>query len=178
MRKILLRLSLFENKHPNVWIFIFLLNLYTFYQCSQNLRKEWKGGRKDGGKEGEEGRKNGERDRGREDLIIFKKKQKTTWISKWKQNFHTHSIAKLVTRLNPWSLRIRSPLLITLIWHHWLNGLEFGWTPGAGDGRGGLTCCTSWGCKELDMTERLNWLTDVSFLGLQNNFRQWLQQCN
>ena len=42
-------------------------------------------------------------------------------------------------------------------WHHWLNGHEFGETPGAGDGQAGLACCGSWGHKELDMTERLNW---------------------
>ena len=42
-------------------------------------------------------------------------------------------------------------------WHHWLDGCEFEWTPGVGDGQGGLACCNSWGCKELDMTERLNW---------------------
>ena len=42
-------------------------------------------------------------------------------------------------------------------WHRWLNGHGFGWTPGVGDGQGGLACCSSWGCKELDMTEWLNW---------------------
>ena len=42
-------------------------------------------------------------------------------------------------------------------WHHWHNGHEFGWTPGVGDGQGGLVCCNSWGRKESDMTERLNW---------------------
>ena len=42
-------------------------------------------------------------------------------------------------------------------WHHWLDGHEFGWTPGIGDGQGGLACCDSWGRKELDTTERLNW---------------------
>ena len=42
-------------------------------------------------------------------------------------------------------------------WHHRLNGHRFGWTPGVGDGQGGLACCGSWGHKELDMTERLNW---------------------
>ena len=42
-------------------------------------------------------------------------------------------------------------------WHHWLDAHEFGWTPGVGDGQGGLACCDSWGCKESDMTERLNW---------------------
>ena len=42
-------------------------------------------------------------------------------------------------------------------WHHWLDGHEFGWTLGVGDGQGGLACCDSWGCKESDTTERLNW---------------------
>ena len=46
-------------------------------------------------------------------------------------------------------------------WHHRLNGHGFGWTPGVGDGQGGLECCGSWGHKELDMTERLNW-TDLN----------------
>ena len=42
-------------------------------------------------------------------------------------------------------------------WHHQLNGREFEWTQGVGDGQGGLACCDSWGHKELDTTERLNW---------------------
>jgi len=42
-------------------------------------------------------------------------------------------------------------------WHHQLNGHGFGWTLRVGDGQGGLVCCGSWGRKELDMTERLNW---------------------
>ena len=42
-------------------------------------------------------------------------------------------------------------------WHHQRNGHGFGWTLGVGDGQGALACCGSWGCKELDMTERLNW---------------------
>ena len=42
-------------------------------------------------------------------------------------------------------------------WHHRLNGHEFAWTPGVGDGQGGLACCSPWGCKESDTTERLNW---------------------
>ena len=38
-------------------------------------------------------------------------------------------------------------------WHHQLSGHGFGWTPGVGDGQGGLVCCGSWGHKELDATE-------------------------
>ena len=41
-------------------------------------------------------------------------------------------------------------------WHHRLDGHGFGWTPGVGDGQGGLVCCNSSGCKESDTTERLN----------------------
>ena len=43
-------------------------------------------------------------------------------------------------------------------WHHRLDGCEFGQAPGVGDGQGSLACCSPWGCKEWDMTERLNWL--------------------
>ena len=42
-------------------------------------------------------------------------------------------------------------------WHHQFNGHEFEWTPGVGDGQGGLACCDSWGRKESDTTEQLNW---------------------
>ena len=42
-------------------------------------------------------------------------------------------------------------------WHHWLDGHESEWTLGVGDGQGGLACYNSWGCKESDTTERLNW---------------------
>ena len=42
-------------------------------------------------------------------------------------------------------------------WHHWLDGHESEWTPGVGDGQGGLVCCNSWGRKDSDMTDRLIW---------------------
>ena len=42
-------------------------------------------------------------------------------------------------------------------WHDQLDGHEFGWTPGVGDGQGGLACCDSWGGKESVTTERPNW---------------------
>ena len=47
-------------------------------------------------------------------------------------------------------------------WRPWLDGRESEWTPGAGDGQGGLACCNSWGCKESDTTERLNWTEDAN----------------
>ena len=72
-------------------------------------------------------------------------------------------------------------------WHHRLDGREFEWTPGAGDGQGGLACCNSWGRKEWDMTEPLNWteterngyfidllweLSEVLFMALNLAYRQ------
>ena len=42
-------------------------------------------------------------------------------------------------------------------WHHGLDGCESEWALGAGDGQGGLACCDSWGRKESDTTEQLNW---------------------
>ena len=42
-------------------------------------------------------------------------------------------------------------------WNHRLNEHEFESTPGVGNGQGGLACCSPWGHKESDMTERLNW---------------------
>ena len=42
-------------------------------------------------------------------------------------------------------------------WHDRLNERKFEWTPGVGDGQGVLACCDSWGQKESDTTEQLNW---------------------
>ena len=42
-------------------------------------------------------------------------------------------------------------------WHHWLNESESEWTPGLGDGQGGLACCDSRSRKESNTTEQLNW---------------------
>ena len=60
-------------------------------------------------------------------------------------------------------------------WHHQVNGHEFEQALGVGNGQGSLVCCSSWGCKDLDMTEPVNWceqLRDMivslfqSFLGV------------
>ena len=42
-------------------------------------------------------------------------------------------------------------------WYHQLDAHEFGQALGVGDRQGGLVCCSPWGRKELDTTERLNW---------------------
>ena len=57
-------------------------------------------------------------------------------------------------------------------WHHWLNGHGFGWTLGVGDGQGGLGCCGSWGHKESDTTEQLNW-TDLQYYISFRCTKQW-----
>ena len=51
-------------------------------------------------------------------------------------------------------------------WHHRLDGHEFAWAPGVGDGQGSLACCSPWGCKEWDTTEQLNWLTELKIFTL------------
>ena len=54
-------------------------------------------------------------------------------------------------------------------WHHRLDGHESEWTPGVGDGQGGLACCNSWGRKHLNMTEQLNW-TEYSIVHMYHSF--------
>ena len=48
-------------------------------------------------------------------------------------------------------------------WHHWLNEHEFEQAPGLDAGQGSLVCCSPWGCKKLDTTERLNWTDTCNF---------------
>ena len=60
-------------------------------------------------------------------------------------------------------------------WHHWLDGCESEWTPGVGDGQGGLVCCNSWGRKESDTTEWLNW-TELTFR--KSWFQDWWRILN
>ena len=49
-------------------------------------------------------------------------------------------------------------------WHHRLDGHEFEQAAGVGDGQGSLACCSPWGHKESDMTERLNCTEDEFWL--------------
>ena len=46
---------------------------------------------------------------------------------------------------------------VMVVYHHWLDGQEFEQALGVGDGQGSMVCCSPWGRKESDMTERLNW---------------------
>ena len=49
----------------------------------------------------------------------------------------------------------------TVGWHHQLNGCKFEQAPGDGEGWGSLACFSPWGCKESDVTERLNKQTKI-----------------
>ena len=42
-------------------------------------------------------------------------------------------------------------------WHHWQDGYELEKALGVGNGQGSMACCSPWGCKESDTSERLNW---------------------
>ena len=57
-----------------------------------------------------------------------------------------------------------------------LNGCGFGWTLGVGDGQGGLVCCNSWGRRELNTTEQLNWTEMWGYARIQS-FSSVIQSC-
>ena len=62
-------------------------------------------------------------------------------------------------------------------WHHQLDGHGFGWTLGVGDGQGGLACWGSWGHKESDTTEWLNWTeTEIYLRRTLQNLAQPVKQ--
>ena len=58
-------------------------------------------------------------------------------------------------------------------WHHWLNGHEFEWTPGAGDEQGGLACCSPWSHKESDTTEQLTLSLHFFTIGIFVHLYPW-----
>ena len=53
-------------------------------------------------------------------------------------------------------------------WHLQLDGHEFQQTLGDSEGKGSLVWCSSWGCKELDMTEQLKWTETLQTMNFQN----------
>ena len=61
-------------------------------------------------------------------------------------------------------------------WHHRLHGHEFEWTPGVGDGQGGLACCDSWGRKGSDTTEWLDW-TELNWARMHIHTWQVINAC-
>ena len=75
----------------------------------------------------------------------------------WPPRMKSDSLEKTLMLGGIGSRRIRGRQDEMAGWHHRLYAHEFGWTPGVGDGQGGLACCGSWGSKESNTTERLNW---------------------
>ena len=76
---------------------------------------------------------------------------------------HSHLLPRLMQWfphwllcLQPWAFCTRSQCEISGVWHHRLDGHESEWTPGVGDGQGGLVCCDSWGCRVGH-----DWATDL-----------------
>ena len=63
-------------------------------------------------------------------------------------------------------------------WHHWLDEHESEQALGVGDGQGSLACCSPWGHKESDTTERLNWTAKVQFhIGVQRSLEEGAVLC-
>ena len=62
-------------------------------------------------------------------------------------------------------------------WHHGLDGCESEWSPGDGDRQGGLACCNSWGHKESDTMERLNW-TELNWIYIENGNCEFMSSQN
>ena len=61
-------------------------------------------------------------------------------------------------------------------WHHWLSGLGFGWTPGVGDGQGGLACCGSWPSIWICLSSHpLNWWHHLTISSSVISFSSCLQ---
>ena len=84
------------------------------------------------------------------------------WHWSWNSNLWPPDMKSWLTGKDPdarkdWGQEKRPTEDKMVGWHHRLNGHEFGWTLGIGVGQGGQTCCSSWGHKESDMTEQLNW---------------------
>ena len=61
-------------------------------------------------------------------------------------------------------------------WHDRLDGHEFEQVLGVGDGQGSLACCSSWGCKELDMTEWLNWTELITHSSSYNTWKVFSEE--
>ena len=60
-------------------------------------------------------------------------------------------------------------------WHHWLNGHGFGWTPGVGDGQGGLACCGSWLSDWIELNwwqKPITWYRKAIFLQFKSKLKK------
>ena len=111
-------------------------------------------------------------------FLVLKKKKKTDAKAEtpilWPPHVKSWLIGKDPDAGRDWGQEEKGTTEDEMVagWHHWLDGHESEWTPGVGDGQGGLACCYSWGCKESDTTDRLNWTKFPCLVAstLQNTF--------
>ena len=94
------------------------------------------------------------------------------WLEDNEKNYGPHAKSWLIGKYSDagrdWGLEEKGTTEDeTAGWHHWLDERESEWTPGVGDRQGGLACFNSWGRKESNATERLNW-TEVGKRELHN----------
>ena len=86
-------------------------------------------------------------------------RNKIMYIILWPPDAKSRLIGKAPDARKDWGQEEKGMTENEMVgWHHQLDVRGFGWTPGAGDGQGGLVYCGSWDRKELDMTEQLNWI--------------------
>jgi len=75
----------------------------------------------------------------------------------WPPDMKTWLIKKYLDAEKDWRQEEKGTTEDEMVgWHHQLSGQEFEQALGGGEGQGSLVCCSSWGCKELDMTDQLN----------------------
>ena len=79
-------------------------------------------------------------------------------------------------KIEGWRRMGRQSMYEMVGWHHQLDGHGFVWTPGVGDRQGDLACCGSWGHKESDTTERLNWIKLLELPNPTSNVYKSIEQ--
>ena len=111
--------------------------------------------------------------KGNQSLIVIRKTDAETETPiVWPPDLKNWLIGKDPDPGKDWKLEEKQMAEDEMVgWHHWLDGHESEWTPGVGDGQGGLVCCNLWGRKESDTTERVNW-TEVRFVKILKHLQK------
>ena len=95
-------------------------------------------------------------------MTVVRLIQNNRWVRTWPPHVKSWLIGKDPDAGRDWEQEEKGMTEDEMAgWRHRLYGHECEWTPGGGDGQGGLACCDSWGRKELDTTEWLNWTEEL-----------------